>query len=87
MSNLDPELMRQKKKMQMDIMLKDSDLKKNERDMLAAEIAMREFKQKQTQLQMEHVLKENLWKKLNANKIQIQAELIKLKHQMNNLGR
>ncbi|EKE20184.1 MAG: hypothetical protein ACD_8C00044G0002 [uncultured bacterium] len=84
---LDPELMHQKKKMQMDIMLKDSDLKKNEREMLAAEIAMRELKHKQAQLEMEHLAKENLWKKLSANHIQIQAELIKLKHQMNNLGR
>ena len=84
---LSPELLTQRKKMQMEIMLKDSDMKKNDREMMAAEIAMRELKQKQTQLQMEYILKENLLKKLKADHIQIQAELIKLKHQMNNLGR
>jgi hypothetical protein len=87
MSNLPPELLAQRKKMQMEIMLKDSDMKKNEREMMSAEIVMRELKQKQAQLQMEYILKENLLKKLKTDHIQIQAELIKLKHQMNFLGR
>lgn len=84
---LSPELLAQRKKMQMEIMLKDSDLKKNERGMLEAEIALRELKHKQAQIQAEFVLKENQLKKLSADHIQIQAELIKLKHQMNSLGR
>lgn len=83
----DPQLMVQKKKLQMEIMLKDSDMKKNEREMLAAEIEVRELTRKQAQLQTELILKENLQKKLASNHVQLQAELIKLKHQMNSLGR
>ena len=87
MSNLTPELEVQKKKMQMDIMLKDSDLKRNERAMIEAEVALRELKHKQAQLQSEFIVKENQLKKLSADHVQIQAELIKMKHQINNLGR
>ncbi|EKD58900.1 MAG: hypothetical protein ACD_56C00034G0002 [uncultured bacterium] len=84
---LSPELMSQKKKMQMDIMLKDSDVKKNMRARLEAEIAVRDIKHNQAQLQMDLTLKENLLKKLQAENTMMQNELIKLKHQMNNLGR
>ncbi|EKD46873.1 MAG: hypothetical protein ACD_67C00032G0002 [uncultured bacterium] len=84
---MNPELMAQRKKMQMEIMLKDSDLKKNERAIVEAEVALREIKHKQTQLQTEFIMKENLSKRLNAEHVQIQAELIKLRHQMNSLGR
>ena len=84
---MSPELLAQRKKMQMEIMLKDSDLKKNEREMMAAEVAMREIQHKQTQLQVEYVMKDNQLKKLISSHVQLQAELIKLKHQVNNLGR
>jgi chromosome segregation ATPase len=84
---MDPQLLAQRKKLQMEIMLKDSDMKKNERELMNNEIALRDIKHKQTQLQSEFMLKENQLKKLNADHIQLQAELIKLKHQMNNLGR
>jgi hypothetical protein len=87
MSNFSPELGAQKKKMQMEIMLKDSDIKRNERAMIETEIALRELKHKQVQLQTEFVMKENHLKKLNADHVQLQAESIKLKHQVNNLGR
>ncbi len=73
--------------MQMDIMLKDSDVKKNMRARLEAEIAVRDIKHNQAQLQMDLTLKENLLKKLQAENTMMQNELIKLKHQMNNLGR
>lgn len=84
---MDPELLTQKKKMQMEIMLKDSDVKKNERATLEVEVAIRDLKHKQAQLQTEFLLKENLLKKLKGEHLQIQAELIKLKHQINSLGR
>ena len=74
---MNPELLAQKKKMQMEIMLKDSDVKKNAREVMQAEIEIRELKQKQNQLQVELVLKENLLKKLVATRMQIQNELIK----------
>lgn len=87
MSNLEPEQLQQRKKIQMEIMLKDSDVKKNERLMLDAEIAMRELKHKMTQLQSDFIVKEGLVKKLSAEHVQLQVELVKLKHQMNNIGR
>lgn len=84
---LSPELEAQKKKMQMEIMLKDSDMKRNERAMIETEVALRELKHKQVQLQTEFAVKENQLKRMAADHVQTQAELIKLKHQMNNLGR
>lgn len=87
MSNLSPELEAQRKKMQMEIMLKESDVKKNERMLIDIEIGMRDLKHKQTQLQSEFMFKENQYKKIEADHLQLQAELIKLKHQMINLGR
>lgn len=87
MNDRNPELIAQRKKMQMEIMLKDSDLKKNERAIIETEIALRELKRKQTQLQTEFVAKESQAKRLSSEHVQIQAELIKLKHQMNSLGR
>ena len=84
---LEPELLAQRKKMQMEIMLKDSDVKKNMRARLEAEVAVRDIKHKQAQLQMDLMQKENLLKKLQVEDMQMQNELIKMKHQMNNLGR
>ena len=84
---LSPELLTQKKKLQIEIMLKDSDVKKWTRARLDAEVAIRDLKHKQAQLQMDITVKENIMKKLDAQNMQFQNELIKLKHQMNNLGR
>ncbi|NTW27341.1 MAG: hypothetical protein HGA36_03385 [Candidatus Moranbacteria bacterium] len=84
---ISPELEVQKKKLQMEIMLKDSDMKRNERALMETEIALRDIKHKQIQIQTEFVVKENVLKKLTADHVQLQAELIKLKHLMNNLGR
>lgn len=84
---MDPELLAQRKKLQMEIMLKDSDIKRSERAMLEVDVVLRELKHKQAQLQTETLLKENQLKKLTADHQQMQLEIIKLKHQMNNLGR
>ena len=84
---LPPELLAQRKKLQMEIMLKDSDAKRIVREKLMNEIAIRDLKHKQSQLQMDLILKENALKKLDGENMQIQNELIKLKHQVNNLGR
>ncbi|MDD5464260.1 MAG: hypothetical protein PHP62_03865 [Candidatus Moranbacteria bacterium] len=84
---MDPELLAQRKKLQMAIMLKDSDIKRSERAMLDVDVVLRELKHKQSQLQTETLLKENQLKKLTADHQQMQLEIIKLKHQMNNLGR
>jgi hypothetical protein len=71
----------------MEIMLKDSDLKKNERLLMETEIGLRDIKHKMTQLQSDFIVKENQFNRLTADHVQLQAEVIKLKHQMNNLGR
>ena len=84
---LSPELLSQRKKMQMEIMLKDSDVKKNVRMKLETEIAIRDISHKLAQLQMDLAVKENMLKKLDGESILMQNELIKMKHQMNNLGR
>ena len=87
MSEMDPEILAERKKMQMEIMLKDSDMKKNERNKLAVEVLIRELKYKLTQIQSEILSKEAEMKKIQGDQMQFGNELIKLKHQMNNLGR
>ena len=87
MKELDPELLAQKKKLQIEVMLKDSDAKKIMRAKLLAEVSIRELKHKLAQIQQEMILKENELKKCDAGSMQLQNELIKLKHKINNLGR
>lgn len=84
---MSPEILAQRKKMQMEIMLKETDVKKNQRETLLVEIAIRDIKHKQAQMQLDLVVKENILKRLVAEKMQVQNELIKMKHQINNLGR
>ena len=80
-------LLAQKKKLQMEAMLKQTDVKKIEHSLIEVELAMREIKHKQERLQQEFTAKENEYKKMTANHTQMQAELIKFKHQINTLGR
>jgi hypothetical protein len=87
MNDKDPAIVAQRKKMQMEIMLKDSDIKKNQRALLDIEISLRDNRHKQAGLQSEFIVKESQFKRLTALQVQLQAEIIKLKHQMNNLGR
>lgn len=84
---LDPMLLSQRKKMQMEIMLKESDVKKLVRSKLDAEVAIREMKHKAAQIQMDIAVRETSIKKIESETIQIQNEIIKLKHKINNLGR
>lgn len=80
---LDPQLQAQKKKMQMEILFKESDLKKNERLKVELEVVIRDLKHKESQLQAEMILKESQLKKAEEAHMQLQNEIIKLKHQMN----
>ncbi len=80
-------LIAQKKRLQMESMLKQSDVKKIEHSLIEVELAMRELKHKQERLQQEFTAKENEYKKMTAAHVQMQAELIKFKHQINTLGR
>ena len=87
MNNQDPAISDQRKKMQLEVLLKDSDVKKNMRSRIEIETALRDLKYKDNLIQAEIVSKENLLKKIEAEYMQLQNELIKLKHQMNSLGR
>lgn len=82
----DPQIKAEKKKMQIEILLKDSDLKKNMRSKIEVETALRDLKRKESLLQMEILSKEGQLKKIEAETIQFQNELIKLKHKQTSLG-
>jgi|GEM_PF-4858826 len=82
----DPALERQTARLRMEIMLKQSDIKKNDRALLEAEIYLRDIKHKQAQLQTDFLQKENKFEQLTKDHVQMQAELIKLTHQLNGLG-
>jgi prefoldin subunit 5 len=75
------------KKMQMEILLRDSDLKKNMHLKVEAETALRDLNHKKSLLEVEIHSKEAHLKKLEIEIIEIQNELIKMKHKMNALGR
>jgi hypothetical protein len=83
---LDPQAISQKRKMQMDILFKESDLKKNERLKSELEISIRELKLKESQIRSEMILKEIQLKKIEEAHMQLYNEIIKLKHQMNTFG-
>lgn len=83
----DPQIKAERKKMQIEVLLKDSDVKKNMRLKLEVETALRDLKHKSDLLQAEIISKENILKKIEAENVQLQNELIKLKHKMNSLGR
>ena len=87
MQNQDPQILADRKKIQLEILLKDSDLKKNMRSKIDVETALRDLKHKESLIQMEIISKESQLKKIEAEFMQLQNELIKLKHQMNSLGR
>lgn len=85
MSNLDPQILAQKKKMQIEIILKESDAKKYEREKLLLEVEIRALKSNIQQTQMEITSKESKLKHIQDQNMMLQNELIKLKHQMNSL--
>jgi chromosome segregation ATPase len=87
MQDQDPQIKDERKKMQLEVLLKDSDVKKNMRSRIEIETALRDLKHKDNLIQAEIASKENLLKKIEAEYMQLQNELIKLKHQMNSLGR
>ena len=83
---MNPEISAQKKKMQMEILLKESDVKKFERVKVELEIALRDIKQKEAQLQADKASKESMLKRTEEDITKLRNEIIKLKRQMNMLG-
>lgn len=79
-------MLAQKKKMQMEILLKESDVKKFERVKVDLEIGLRDIKHKELQLQADKALKESRLKKTEEDIFQIRNEIMKMKRQMNMLG-
>ena len=70
----------------MEILLKESDVKKFERVKVELEIALRDIKQKEAQLQADKASKESRLKRTEEDITQLRNEIIKLKRQMNMLG-
>jgi len=87
MNDQDSQFSHERKKIQMEVLLKDSDVKKNMRLKIEAETALRDLKHKSDLIQSEIFSKESLLKKIEAENMQLQNELIKLKHQSTSLGR
>lgn len=86
MQNQDPQIAAERKKIQLEILLKDSDIKKNMRNKAEIETTLRDLKHKNSLIEMEILAKESRLKKIEAEYIQLQNELIKLKHQMSALS-
>jgi len=86
MQNQDPQIAADRKKIQLEILLKDSDLKKNMRSRVDIETTLRDLRHKDSLIQMEIISKESQLKKIEAEFMQLQNELIKLKHQMSALS-
>ncbi len=84
---LEPEALAQKKKMQMEMILEESDVKRAQRNKLVLEAEIRELKSKKQQAEMELTLKEGKLKRTNEEIVAMQNELIKLKHKIISAGR
>ena len=86
MQNQDPQIAAERKKLQVEMLLKDSDVKKNMRNRMIIETDLRDLKHKGSLIQMEIISKENQLKKIEAEFILLQNELVKLKHKMSSLS-
>ena len=86
MQEVDPEIKASKKKLQIELILKDSDVKKNVRSGIEIETALRDLKHKESLIQMEILSKEKQLKKIEAERSFMENELIRLKHKINSLG-
>ena len=83
---LEPEALAQKKKMQMEMILKESDVKRAERNKLILEAEIRTLKSKKQQTEMELTLKESKLKRTNEDIVVMQNELIKFRRKLNSPG-
>ena len=86
MNNDNLQISADRKKIQLEMLLKDSDLKKNMRSRIEVETALRDLKHKDSLIQMELLSKESQLKKIESEFILLQNELVKLKHQMSALS-
>ena len=87
MDNQDPQVKADKKKLQMEILMKESDIKKNERAKIDTEVILRDLKHKEALIQADILSYNKKMEKIQADETQMQNEIIKIKHQFNSLGR
>lgn len=84
--SIDPQILAERKKMQLEILLKESDLKKLERFKMQAETDIRDIKHKTDLLNAEMISKESQLKKIESEHMMLYNEIVKMKHKMNSLG-
>jgi len=83
MQEIDPQKLSERKRLQIEIVLKESELKKYEREKLLLEVETRTLKSKLAQTEME-ITQKQIKAKRNQDQLMIlQNEIIKLKHKMN----
>lgn len=85
MKNSDPQTEAKRHRLQMDIMIKDSDFKKNERKKIDLDVAIRDLKRKRNQIDVEIQQKEIELKKLTMTQVQLFNETKKLKATLNQM--
>jgi len=79
----DPQKDARKHRIQMEIVMKDGDYKKNERKKMEVEIEIRQLKQKRVQLDSEIMAKERDLNGLHGNQLVLLGEIKKLKNELN----
>lgn len=78
----DPQINAEKHRLQMELVLTDSDIKKNMRRKMELEVDIRELKRKQFQMTVDLASKESFLKKVDAELMMLQNEVIKGKHKL-----
>ncbi|MEI8343352.1 MAG: hypothetical protein WCF93_00200 [Candidatus Moraniibacteriota bacterium] len=82
MTNIDPEVLARRKKIQVEIIIKESDARRLERNKIALEAEIHAMKSKKQQIELDVAIKESKLKHMQDELMMMQNELIKLKHQM-----
>jgi len=83
MSNIEPEVLARRKKLQVEIIIKESDTKRLDRNKVALEAEIRALKSKKQQIEIDLTLKDSKLKHMQEELTMMQNELIALKHKMN----
>lgn len=85
MHSNDPQIEAERHRLQMEILMKDADIKKNMRLKLSLDIELRQLKLKKAQIESDIISKESLYKKTEAMLAVLENEMIKAKHHMGTL--
>jgi hypothetical protein len=85
MHSNDPEVNSKRKKIRMEMILKDSDIKKNSRKIIELEMQTRDLKRKKTIIEMDLAKIELETKKIQGLQTVLQLEYKKIKNNLNML--